>query len=165
MKNQAQNINKLIDIVPSNYPALMIAHFSDKDNLLIEELYKKAIKEDIEYQINLLDEDAETLKHKYQNPLIKIIKFNLNRAKYMIQGKIYDFVFVTANIEDIDSFLQKVHPIIKNSGNIIILLDKKQDTAIWLNLLEDRYFVATSVIDDLLDDKYVIISKKMHGWK
>jgi len=163
--NSQENIQKLLEIIPSNYPALMIAHFSDKDNQLIKELYQKSIKDDIEYQINLLDEDSETLKHKYQNPLIKIIKFNLNRAKYMIQGKIYDFIFVTAKIEDIDSFLQKVHPIIKNSGNIIILLDKKQDTDIWIKLLEDRYFVATSVIDDLLDDKYIIISKKMHGWK
>ena len=128
--NSQENIQKLLEIIPSNYPALMIAHFSDKDNQLIKELYQKSIKDDIEYQINLLDEDSETLKHKYQNPLIKIIKFNLNRAKYMIQGKIYDFIFVTAKIEDIDSFLQKVHPIIKNSGNIIILLDKKQDTDI-----------------------------------
>jgi ketopantoate reductase len=165
MKNQAQNINKLIDIIPSNYPALMIAHFSHKDNTLVEELYKKSIKDDIEYQINFLGEDIEQLKQKYQNPLIKIIKFNLDRAKYMIQGKIYDFVFVTTPIEDIDTFLQKVHPIIKNSGNIIILLNKTEPKDSWLSLLEKNYFVATSVIDNLIEDTNIIISKKMHGWK
>jgi len=160
-----KNLKKLIEIIPSNHPALMVAHFSDKDNELISQIYHKSLRDDIEYQVNILDEDVEILKSKYKNPLIKIIKFNLQRAKYMIQGKIYDFVFVTANINDIDSFLQKVHPIIKNAGNIIILLDKSENVDIWLRLLEDRYFVATSVIDDLVEDSTVVISKKMHGWK
>ena len=165
MKNQEESINKLINIVPSNHPALMIAHFSDEENILLQELYKKSIKEDIEYQINFLGDDIELIKQKYQNPLIKLIKFNLERAKYMIQGKIYDFVFVTAKIDDINNFLQKVHHIIKNSGNIIIILDKEQNTDIWLKLLEDNYFVATSIISDLIDNTHIIISKKMHGWK
>ena len=163
--NTEENIQKLIEIIPSNYPALMIAHFSDEDNHLMQELYAKSIKADIEYQINFLQDEIVSLKQKYKNHLVKIIKFNLDRAKYMIQGKIYDFVFVTAKIEDIDTFLQKVHPIIKNSGNIIILLDKQEDSDRWLKLLEDNYFVATSLIKDLIDDTNIIISKKMHGWK
>jgi len=163
--NSQENIQKLLEIIPSNYPALMIAHFSDKDNQIIKELYQKSIKDDIEYQINLLDDQPELLKQRYNHPLIKIVKFSLARPKYMIQGKIYDFIFVTAKIEDIDTFLQKVHPIIKNSGNIIILLDKASDTNLWFQLLEKNYFVATSLIDNLIKDTKIIISKKMHGWK
>jgi ketopantoate reductase len=163
--NSQENIQKLLEIIPSNHPALMIAHFSDTNHQMVQELYYKSIQNEIEYQINFLNDKIDSIKQKYNHPLIKIIKFDLNRSKYMIQGKIYDFVFVTANITDIDTFLQKVHPIIKNSGNIIILVDNTIDTDIWFQLLEKNYFVATSTIDNLIENTTIIISKKMHGWR
>jgi hypothetical protein len=86
----------------------------------------------------------------------------------MIQGKIYEYVFVTAKIEkEIRSdFVKRVHSIIKNSGNIIIFLPKGsyEERYSWIELLEDHYYVASNTIDDLFENYDVLISKKMHGW-
>jgi len=165
MNTQTINLKKLLQIIPTNHPALRVVHFTQQEHPITELLYNLSDKYDIEYQINILDETLiNHLQTKYQNINTKIVKFNLNRPKYMIQGKIYDFAFVTANIEDIDTFLQKIHPIIKNAGNIIFLIPKDIKTDIYVELLEKNYFVATSIMDDLLENENIIISRKMHGW-
>jgi hypothetical protein len=43
-------------------------------------------------------------------------------------------------------------------------LPKNSDTKLYEELLEKNYFVATSIMDDLLSDELVLISRKMHGW-
>jgi hypothetical protein len=163
-----KDIKQLLQIIPNNHPALRVAHFTDTIDSLVDSIVEYSQEYDIEYQLNMTNDlHFDNIKERYTSPLTKVINFNLNRAKYMIQGKIYDFVFISTPIDskNIDTFLKKVHPIIKNSGNIIILLDKRSDKNLWIKLLEDNYFVATSVIDDLLADIDIIISKKMHGWK
>jgi hypothetical protein len=164
MNQDINNLKKLLEIIPKNHPALRVAHFSDRETILIKLLEDIASMYDIEYQLNITD---ISLYNEISNTIAqdtKIIKFNLNRPKYMIQGKLYDFVFVTNKIENLDEFLQKVHSIIKNAGNIIFLLPKNSDTKIYEELLEKNYFVATSIMDDLLQDEIVLISRKMHGW-
>jgi hypothetical protein len=63
-------------------------------------------------------------------------------------------------------FLKKTHSIIKNAGMILIFLPKEERTQYyeWTALLEEHYYVASSIIDDLFEHYDVIISKKMHGW-
>jgi hypothetical protein len=86
----------------------------------------------------------------------------------MMQGKQYDYLFVSNNIEgeDKNEFLKKVHKIILNSGNIILFIEKNnlKDRHEWTQLLEDNYFVATNTIDDMFEYYDIVISKKMHGW-
>lgn len=86
----------------------------------------------------------------------------------MTQGKQYDFMFVSANIDlsSRDDFLKKAHGIILNAGNIIIFVEKNNydERYKWVELLEETYFVATNTIDDLFENYDIIISKKMHGW-
>jgi hypothetical protein len=164
MNQDINNLKKLLEIIPKNHPALRVAHFSDRETILIKLLEDIASMYDIEYQLNITD---TSLYNEISNTIAqdtKIIKFNLNRPKYMIQGKLYDFVFVTNEIENLDEFLQKVHPIIKNAGNIIFLLPKDSDTKVYEELLEKNYFVATSIMDDLMQNEIVLISRKMHGW-
>jgi hypothetical protein len=84
-----------------------------------------------------------------------------------LQGKFYEYLFVTCDIKDNikASFLQKCHKAIKNAGLIVIFIlkDDHEQTAIWTQLLEENYFVATSSIQ--LSKSYdVVISRKMHGW-
>jgi len=165
MNTQITNLKKLLQIIPSNHPALRVVHFANKEHLLMNILQDIAKQYDLEYQINLTDKNLlQSMQEKYSSIHTKIINFDLNRNKYMIQGKLYDFAFVTTPIEKLDSFLQKTHPIIKNSGNIIFLLPKATNITSYTELLEKNYFVATSIIDDLLENESVIISRKMHGW-
>jgi ADP-heptose:LPS heptosyltransferase len=170
MKNIEQDkLEKLLEIVPSS-PALRIAHFTDEGEEYIEILNKFCQNREYEYQINCTNKSFfDFLNEKYKETnSVKPINFSLQRPRYMIQGKIYEYVFVTAKIEkEIRSdFIKRVHSIIKNSGNIIIFLPKGsyEERYSWIELLEEHYYVASNTIDDLFENYDVLISKKMHGW-
>jgi len=151
-------------------PALRLAHFCNSGEEMTEMLYRFCIEQEYEYQINCTDTSFYTkLSAKYKDvPGIKCIPFTLSRPKYMIQGKLYEYLFVTTPVpqEERGTFLQKAHGIIKNEGLILLFVtkgDRRQRTD-WLTLLERHYYVASSVIDDLFEYYDLIIAKKMHGW-
>ena len=85
-----------------------------------------------------------------------------------MQGKLFDYLFVTASIEEHiqERFIQKAHAIIKNAGHILIFLPKGESTVRWqwIRDLETHNYVASNTIDDVCDAYDVIVSKKMHGW-
>jgi hypothetical protein len=151
-------------------PALRIAHFSESGEDFVEIIGDFCSKNEYEYQINCTEPSFfETLNSNYKDhPYIKPIKFSLERPRYMMQGKLYEYLFVTSTIEaEIRSdFLKKTHGIIKNAGIIVIFLPKGSHTERydWMALLEEHYYVASSTIDDLFEHYDILISKKMHGW-
>jgi len=166
---EEDKLNQLLAVI-SPAPALRIAHFSDGGEKMIEILEAYCTKDEYEYQINCIEHDFfETVKEKYsQNSMVKPINFKLDRPRYMMQGKLYEYLFVSAHIkaEIRSDFLKKTHSIIKNAGLIFIFLPKEQSSErdTWLSLLEEHYYVASNTIDDLFENYDVIISKKMHGW-
>ena len=170
MKNiEPDKLKQLLEVI-SPAPALRIAHFSDGGEKMVKILEDFCSKNGYEYQINATDSFFfKTLQHNYkENPLVKPVNFLLARPRYMIQGKLYEYLFVTSSIpiEMRSDFLKKTHSIIKNAGMILIFLPKEERTQYyeWTALLEEHYYVASSIIDDLFEHYDVIISKKMHGW-
>jgi len=170
MKNIEENkLKKLLEIIPS-YPALCIAHFSDSGEKMTEILSSFCQEKGYEYQINCTDPSFyDAMYTKYKDiQTVKPVKFTLERPRYMMQGKFYEYLFVTASIkEEMQSdFLKKAHAIIKNAGNILIFLPKGsyEERYNWMALLEKHYYVASNTIDDLFENYDVLISKKMHGW-
>ena len=168
MKNlEKEKLKILLGIIKEN-PSLDIAHFTDQDNPLIELLNEYSRQKNYGYQLNLLDNSIEVQMNQKYNTHVKINFFHLQRKSYLMQGKQYDFVFITANI-DIDKesdFLKRLHQIIRNSGNLIIFINKEDYTLRyrWVELLEEHNYVATNTIDNLCNDYDIIITKKMHGW-
>lgn len=168
MKELAQiEIEKLLEII-SPAPLLRIGHFSDQGTVIPHAIDHFCAAQGYEYLLNCTSEsylqsvladtytDACTAKH-----------FPLERPNYMQHGKFYDYLFVSAQIREGArvEFLKKTHRVIKNAGLILLFLprDDRAAPAAWQTLLEEHYFVATSMID--LDAQWrVIISKKMHGW-
>ena len=170
MKNIEQDkLEKLLEII-TPYPALRIAHFTDSGEMMTEVLSDFCQNREYEYQINCTDNTFfDFMTNKYKNiESVKTIKFSLERPRYMIQGKMYEYIFVTPTItEEMRSdFIKKVHAVIKNSGNILIFLPKGsyEERYSWVELLEEHYYVASNTIDDLFENYDVLISKKMHGW-
>ncbi len=170
MKNiEKEKLKKLLEIIPST-PALRIAHFAESGKMMTEVLSDFCQKKEYEYQINCTDHSFfdEMDANFKESKLVKPIKFTLERPRYMMQGKIYEYLFITTVIEkDMRSdFLKKAHSIIKNAGNILIFLSKGsyQERYHWMELLEEHYYVASNTIDDLFENYDVLISKKMHGW-
>jgi len=162
-------LEQLLQIIP-DYPMIRIAHFANSGEEMTEILAEFCRQKGYEYQLNCTEPAFyESMSEKYRDSeSVKAVNFALQRPRYMIQGKLYDFVFVTAEIEDgmLDDFVKRCHPIIKNAGNILIFLPKKSYTERyeWMRLLEENYYVASNTIDDLFEEYDVLISKKMHGW-
>ena len=170
MKNiEEDKLKKLLEIIPL-CPALQIAHFTDSGEMLTDALSDFCQKREYEYQINCTDKSFfNLLSSKYENMSnVKSINFTLERPRYMMQGKMYEYLFVTAKIpENLRSdFIKKAHSIIKNAGNIIVFLPKGsyEERYSWVELLEEHYYVASNTIDDLFENYDILISKKMHGW-
>jgi len=169
---EKKEIEQLLSII-NIYPNIRIMHFSENQPNLNREILKLSKNNDYEFQLNSTTEEDYNLSMQEfaQSSHINISNFNLKRARYNIQAKQYDYIFVSSKIkeEDILSFLKKSHSIIKNAGLIIIFIpkiDKVLDYETiykWSSILEESYFVATNNID--ISEKFdVIISKKMHGW-
>ena len=170
MKNlEKDQLENLLDIIGSN-PSQQIVHFSDNEEMFKKNLSEYCEKRDYLYQINCTDKlfyEQATELHKGEKNT-KVMNFNLARPSYMIQAREYNFLFLTAKIEEKirDEFLKKAHKIIRSAGSIVIFIEKKgyaqRDS--WVASLEENLYVATSIIDDMFEHYDVIISKKMHGW-
>ena len=170
MKNlEKDQVKILLNIIGSN-PSLQIAHFAQHGEILTEMLNDYCQEREYLYQINALDSSFyEKMSEKFSHSDTTLVKlFPLERRSYMMQGRQYDFLFVTAAIEkEIRSdFLKRTHQIIRNAGNIIVFIPKGDldERYSWSTLLEEHNYVATSTISDMFTYYDVIISKKMHGW-
>ena len=166
---EQKSLEKLLHIIP-DHPGIRLLHFADSGEEVPRILGQFVTEKGYEYQINCLEESfLLAMKQTFEESQhVRPVKFALQRPRYMIQGKIFDYVFVTASVPVSmrEAFLKRVHPIMKNGGNILIFLPKGEREVRWewLALLEEHYYVASSTIDDLFAHYDVVVSKKMHGW-
>ena len=170
MKNlEKDKLKILLDIIGTN-PFLRLAHFCTDGEILVDMLHDYCYSKEYLYQINCTNETFyEENIDKFKDLDTTVVRnFSLERKSYMIQGKQYDFIFVTTDIKEEfrEEFLKRVHKIVLNAGNILIFIPKGDYTQRynWIEVLEETYYVATNTIDDLFEHYDVIISKKMHGW-
>ena len=168
-KIETEKLKQLLQIVP-DHPMIRIAHFTDSGEEMPEVLSDFCQAREYEYQINCTDPAFyETLSRRYRDtPHTNVSLFSLQRPRYMIQGKLYDFLFATAEVkaEIREDFVKRCHPAIKNGGHILIFIPRGNHTLRyeWMRLLDEHYYVATSTIGDLFESYDLLISKKMHGW-
>lgn len=170
MKNlEKDKLKTLLDIIGTN-PSVRLAHFTDDGEILVDMLHEYCHPKEYLYQINCTNYSFyEESIDKFKDFETTIVRdFSLERKSYMIQGKQYDFIFITTVIEEEfrEEFLKRVYRIILNAGNILIFIPKGDyaQRYNWVEILEETYYVATNTIDDLFEHYDVLISKKMHGW-
>jgi len=153
---------KKLLVIIKDAPNLRIGHFSDVSIEVAKELNSFAESKNYEYILYATNKEYAT---EISKTIPKAKFFDLNRAKYMQNGKFFDYLFVEADIKNKEDFVKKVHSIIKNAGQIIIFVKREDYSSIdeWNRYLEENYYVANSLIE--VDSNHsVIISKKMHGW-
>jgi len=167
-------VDDILSIIP-NHPATRIIHISDAEkdfigeDILTQKILDLSLKEEYDFLLYLLDKkDLDSYINKFKITGISSVKpLDIKRPRYAIGGRLYDFVYLTAKIQEdlIDEFIQKIYKIIKSSGLIIILLDKdiNQNLQDWYSVLEDNYFVAINTID-ISQNFHILVAKKMHGW-
>lgn len=170
MKNlEKDQLKSLLDIIGSN-PSHQIVHFADSGETLTEMLSAYCQQREYLYQINCTEKKFyEKMSEKFKDvETTTVFNFPLQRRSYMVQAREYNFLFLTANIDEDTrgDFLKKAHKIIRSAGSIIIFLPKN-DYALrdaWLADLEEHSYVSTSTVDDLFENYDLLISRKMHGW-
>jgi len=166
---EKDKLDQLLTIIP-DHPQIRLLHFADSGIELPRMLNDFVTEKAYEYQLHCTDQAYFSYVERtlQSTPHTKARYFALTRPRYTIQGKLYDFVFVTADIEEQmrEAFLQRVHPIIKNGGSIMLFVPKGDHTQrfAWMQLLEENYYVASNTIDDLFEHYDLLISRKMHGW-
>jgi hypothetical protein len=162
-KVDKKEFKKILGII-KDFPNVRIGHFCDSGVEVAKLIEEYSKDRDMEYILNVTNRD---FYEKIKDEFPKSRFFNLKRPKYFLNGKFYDYLFVESKIDssEREEFLKKCHSTIKNSGLILIFTKNRdyQNIDEWSRLLEENYYVATSVID--IDEKNsIIISRKMHGW-
>jgi len=159
-------LDQLIQIIP-DHPALRLMHFVDAPTPLTDKLATLTTSRDYEHQLLCLDNTlTASLSRQYATEkAIKIRPITLDRSRYNLQAKLYDFVFVEATISDPEHFVKTVHGAMKNGANLFILIptDASAEVDTWRKVLEKNFYVAFSTFA-LTDTLQVVSAKKMHGW-
>ena len=96
---------------------------------------------------------------------LKIIKNY--QSSFKIEARLFDQLFLFSTLSEVpdkDRWIKKMFRSLENSGNIIIIENKKDFTKEYLlDLVEKHGFLAGNDID-IFEDKWLINAKKMHGW-
>lgn len=166
---EKESLAQLLDIIPDK-PAQRLLHLCTDGDTLSDMLSTYIKQENYEYQLLCAEANAfDEMQNKYKElSHVSVMKFPLKRPRYVIQGRDYEFVFVTMSIEasERSGFLKKIYELIKHAGNILIFIPKNdyEQEDHWLSLLEEHLYVATSKIDNMFEHYDVLISRRMHGW-
>jgi phospholipid N-methyltransferase len=170
MKNlEPSQVKQLLEIIQSK-PGQRLVHFTDNEEILCKSLHQFSQENDNNYYLYCTEKSFyEHAKEAYNDQShIRVVNFNTQRPRYMIQGIEYDYLITNLDFtqEDKSTFLEKCYPIIRTGGNIIIIIPNSHSNERdeWQVVLEEQYYVSVNIIDNIFDDYDVIVAKRMHGW-
>ena len=146
-------------------PGMRVMHFA-KDDTICKNIqnFCKGSDFDSEYLILTFSQDDEERLKYLEDDITKVKYVNENRAKFNIQAKLYDYLFITNLPNETQSFFKRVYSALKNGAPIFIFLDKNdRELAYKLEseLIESNYVASNKM---QIDNFLVLSSKKMHGW-
>ena len=170
MKRLEQDkVEQLLQII-QNKPGQRIVHFSDASSVLTKSLSDLCKQQDSAYHLYCTNDAFydQCITEYEGEEHIRIVKFNLRRPRYLMQGIEFDYLIASLDFEEEDKaeFLGKCYPIIRTGGNIMIIIPNSsyEERDEWSDILVEQYYVSTSIMDDLFEEYDVIVSKRMHGW-
>jgi hypothetical protein len=163
MDIKKSEIDDLLQIIPDNYPSINIYHISSFAFELSSNLKELASKNSYEYDLRCLDSySLNRLKSCNLNATL----LDINKHRYNEHAKLYDFLFLTIDLDKIEEkmlFLKKIYAIMKNGAKLIII-SKGVDQVALSQLLEDSNFVAINPIINTFQNYDILSAQKMHGW-
>lgn len=164
-KINKEEIQELLTIIPRNYPSHDIFHLTNNCNGLCQELYDFCQSQGYQYDLSI--PDASYFEEISQSTEFKPHKFDFKKNRYNRLSRLYDFVFVSLileDIEDIDTFYKKLYAISKNAGTVLFIVDKDHDLRAFEDLLIAQNYVAVNPIEDTFTNYQILSAQKMHGW-
>jgi len=160
-----EEIQELLSIIPKNYPLQDIYYLTDSCDIFAEELNQLCQSQG--YIFDLMIPDCENFEEITNNTELKIHKFYYNKNRYNRQSKVYDFVFVSIDlekIEEIDIFYKKLYAINKNGGKVLFFLNNNHNLRDLEDILIEKNYVAVNPITDTFKNYKILSAQKMHGW-
>lgn len=169
-----KSIEDMVNIILP-YPATRVMQISDGEEKFADEikltqrLFSLIQEREYDFQLNLINSDkVDVYKEQFINEGVSssVRPLHPKQPRYGMQGKFYDYLYVTAQIEEAmqEEFVKKVYEVIKSGGLILAFINKDIESYDrWFNLLQDNSFVAINSID-ICEDFHVMSARKMHGW-
>jgi len=164
-EKREKEIENLLSIIPINFPIMDIFHLCDDCDGLCEALNKLCLSLGYHYDLAIVSD--EYYHHLEKNSDLHPKKFNFKKQRYNIQSRVYDFVFVSIDLEAIENpalFYKKLYAINKNAGKVFFILPKEANIRALEDTLILHNYVATNPIEDIFEDYQILSAQKMHGW-
>ena len=160
-----EEIEDLLTIIPRNFPTLDIFHLSDDCIGLCQALYDLSKSEGYNYDLAI--PNANYFEHIIETTPFKPQKFDFKRNRYNRQSRVYDYVFVTINLSEVENitlFYKKLYAISKNAGKVFFIVEKSVDLRELEDALIVHNYVATNPIENTFSNYQILSAQKMHGW-
>jgi len=154
-----KNLRELLESLQP-YPNMRFLLFASKWGVREDTILDFCIERDYELQLYKLTE--------FDSPNVDNIKsrlFKEEQKRYNLQGRLYDYLFVTGGIPDIKEWLKRVYSAVMNGGRVYIFLLEKDRFKIdeISEYMQESNYVSVNPIE-LSKDTIIISGKKMHGW-
>ncbi len=158
-------IQELLSIIPKNYPSQDIYYLTNSCDLLSQELHYLCSSQN--YQYDLMIPNCDNFEELHKESKLKPRKFYYEKNRYNLHSRVYDFVFISVDlesVENIESFYKKIYAISKNGGKVIYLLDSSTDIQKFSETLIEYNYVAVNPLEDTFKNCKIVTANKMHGW-
>jgi ubiquinone/menaquinone biosynthesis C-methylase UbiE len=102
-----------------------------------------------------------------QTTELKPHKFEFDKSRYNRHSKMYDFVFVSIDLEKVENqkmFFKKLYAVSKNAGKVLFITSLKEDLQTLEEKLIEYNYVAVNSIASTFSNYQILSAQKMHGW-
>ena len=156
---------RLLSIIPDNYPLMDIYHLTNHLETFVKVLEKKM--KHLGYHYDLYIPEPFYTKITTEEKDLKIQQFDFKKQRYNQHAKQYDFVFIMIDIKAVENpalFYKKIYAIIKNGGKLFLILSQQEDLGLLKEQLIAYNYVAVNEIEDTFEKYHILSAQKMHGW-
>jgi len=160
-----EEIEDLLTIIPRNFPILDIFHLSNDCLGLCQALYDLCQSQGYNYDLSIPNQEYQ--EHIKETTPFNPQLFDYKKNRYNRQSRVYDFVFVTVNLQEIENiaqFYKKLYAISKNAGKVLFIVEKDVDLRELEDTLIVHNYVATNPIENTFENYQILSAQKMHGW-
>ena len=152
-------MEELFSIIP-NLPGVRVFCFGEEAQTPALAKYC----EERDYYLEIVAFDDATYEALKDLPA-KVRRIDETKERYNLRAMVFDTVFVPIDIEklgDKEQFFRKIYRMMKNAGDIVILITQEQSDALEAFLQELNYVAINPI--ELADGRVAMTAKKLHGW-
>ena len=143
------------------YPAMRFLLFCSEWGERERTLARFCLEGEHELQVYGVDMDMQSI----DDAKIRKRVFRASQERYNLQGRLYDYVFVNAVMDEMETFLERIYTAMMNAGRIYI--DSKnceeKNCETLGQIIEKCNYLSVNLIA-LSEETAYLSARKMHGW-